>query len=148
MNRAERRKAKAAIGKNLPTLTAIARKNLFDVVNLQTNDELIESLTRLHLKTPYIDEYMRTIEPIVRPISIRGVFDAGERTGRGIAMTMLYSALLICKPVVDLCGMEKSTMRLPDWPINKWYYGENRDDVDEPSAVLKIVFEIRMKKGF
>lgn len=146
MNRTQRRESKAKIKKNLPALTTEGRKNLFNVVNLQTNDELIESLTRLHLKTPYIDEYMRTIAPIVRPISIRGVFDAGERTGRGIAMTMLYSMLMMCTPATDACRMSKSTYRLRDWSKEKWQYSEG--SMDDPTAILKIVYDIRMKKDF
>ena len=146
MNRAERRESKAKIKKNLPALTVEGKKNLRQVVLWQTNDELIESLTRLHLKTPYIDEYMRTIEPVVRPISIQGVFDAGERNARGIAMTMLFCMLRLCNPATDALRMSKSTFRIKDWSKERFQYTEG--SMDDPTAILKIVYDIRMKKDF
>ena len=132
--------------KNLPLLSKEARINLRKVVDLQTNDELIESLTRLDLEIPFIDEYMRTIEPFVRPISIRGVFDANERNGRGIAMVMLYMNFRLCKPAIDALGMTKRTIRLPDWDKKKFQYAEG--DREKPTAILKIVYDIRIKKDF
>lgn len=134
------------IKKNVPKLNSISRKNLFDVVNLQTNDELMESLKRLELKDPYIDEYVRAMEPIVHPISVQAVFDANERVGRGIAMTMIYSSLRLCKPAIDACGMGKRTLRLPDWDPKKFKYEQGGREL--PTALLSIVYDIRMKKGF
>lgn len=134
------------IKENVPKLNSIARKNLFNVVNLQTNDELMESLNRLELKDPYIDEYVRTMKPIVHPISVQAVFDANERQARGIAMTMLYASLRLCKPAIDACGMGKRVMRLPDWDKKKFKYEEG--GMDKPTALLKIVYDIRIKKGF
>jgi len=134
------------IQKNIPKLSYISKKNLFNVVNLQTNDELMESLNRLELKEPFIDEYVRAMKPIVYPISIQGVFDANERTGRGIAMTMLYTSLRLCKPAIDACGMSKRTMRLPDWDPKKFKYEQG--GMEKPTALLSIVYDIRMKKGF
>lgn len=131
---------------NFAKLDSVSRKNMFNVVKLQTNDELMESLKRLELKDPYIDEYVRTMRPIVHPISTQAVFDANERAARGIAMTMVYAALRLCKPAVDACGMTKRTMRLPDWDPKKFKYEQG--GMEKPTALLSIVYDIRMKKGF
>ena len=121
------------------------------MVDLQTNDELIESLTRLEFKEPFIDEYMRTIEPIVRPISIRGVFDANERTGRGIAMTMVYTAIKLTQnqDCMNMLGYSKSLFHSKTGEELLAGISSLNDDLDlaGPSAVAKIVYDMRMKKG-
>jgi len=134
------------IKQNVPKLNDISSKNLFNVVKLQTNDELMESLNRLELKDPYIDEYVRTMNPIVHPISIQAVFDANARQARGIAMTMIYSSLRLCKPAIDACGMGKRVLRLRDWDPKKFKYDQG--GMEKPTALLSIVYDIRMKKGF
>lgn len=140
------RKQKQAIKKNIAPLSPEARKNLRLVIELQTNDELMESLTRLHLEQPFIDEYMRAFSPIVIPISILGVFNANERRARGMAMTMLCVSIKLCKPAIDAIGMTKRTIRLPDWDPSKFKYAEG--DRSLPTAMVRIVYDIRMKKGF
>lgn len=146
MNREERRKAKKEIGGNIPKLSKEAKSNLFKLIWWQTNDELIDSIDRLFLKTPFIDEYMRTMNVSIRPISIRGVFDSNEINAKGIAMTMLYCNFWINAESIKALGMSKSTFRLPDWDKSKFQYDERAKDA--PTALLQIVYDFRMKKGF
>ena len=146
-SRRVRKDQRLKIKSNLPPLSSEARTNLRKVIDFQTNDELIESLNRLKLKTPYIDEYMRTISSVVRPINVQAVFDRGERTARGIAMTMLYVTMRMCKPVIDALGMSKRTLRLPDWDKKKFSIIET-GDMDKETPLLKLVYEMRIKKGF
>ena len=139
------------IQKNIPKLSYISKKNLFNVVNLQTNDELMESLNRLELKEPFIDEYVRAMKPIVYPISIQGVFDANERTGRGIAMTMVYSAIKLTQnqDCMNMLGYSKSLFHSKTGEDLLSGVSSLTDDYDlaGPSAVAKIVYDMRKKKG-
>lgn len=139
-------KKREAFIEGLPKLSKQGSINLRKVIEWQTNDELAETLSRLDVETPFIDEYMRTIAPIVRPISIKGVFDAGERNGRGIAMVMICTIIKLCHPAVDALNMSKRVLRLDDWEESKFQYIEG--DRKNPTAILKIVYDIRIKKGF
>jgi len=142
---------KKKIKESLPTISKLGSKNLRLVIELQTNDELIETFQRLEWKIPFIDEYTRAFDPIVHPISIRAVFDANEERARGIAMTMLCSNLRICKPVIEALGMGRKALRLQDWSKDKFQYEDVyylKGKKLEPTPLLKMVYEMRIKKGF